>query len=131
MKHEILAFRHMSLVAILFCVTLGCGEKPKGQPSSATIVTMNPAAGPSGVKMLYKADLKRLTDYFPGYAKRPTSHVAGSWIPTHTVYIDYPRGVSVRISLSAEVDGGLWSCGDGDLPIEGDFSKFIAAIEQN
>ena len=76
-----------------------------------------------------RATLQLLEAMFPDYAMNPQSDTSASWERKYTIYFDFPRGKSVRLSASSHgTDGALWSLGDGDFEVQGNLDLFTERL---
>ncbi len=54
----------------------------------------------------------------------PAGWKAGYW-----VYFNFPKGRTVRVTVSGNDNGQTWSTGDGDFATEGDFQKLVEQLK--
>ena len=129
------------LVAVVvgLLAAVGCDRKPDADKAAgagaragtATVVVI----GDKGVAKTYlvsgKEKMAALEAFFPDYHKRPTSTVSAGWKAGYFVYFDFPDGESVKMIVSPTTHKQvLWSMGRGDHKVEGDFAKFLSALEE-
>ena len=112
------------------------GEKQTSNdasPGSALIVAQGTVSAggvelPNAVRVSDPTTLARLESFFPNYRERPTSDAARGWIVGHTVYFDFPQGVTIRVAVSENQNAAFWSVGRGDFRTIGDFKAFVDSL---
>jgi hypothetical protein len=82
----------------------------------------------SAIRVADPEKLSALEAFFPGYSKRPSSHLAGGWKAGYQVYFNFPRGETVRVTVSENQNGHLWSAGQGDFATRGNFVGFVEGL---
>jgi hypothetical protein len=82
------------------------------------------------ISVVDRAKIAKLESFFPNYAKRPTSDIAGGWKAGSHVYFDLGQGRTVRVTVSANDDGKTWSVGQGDFKTHGDFDGYLKELEK-
>ena len=107
-------------------------DKPTvvAKPTAAVILVHDERGKLVGIHRL--ADAKQVTaieSFFPAYQDRPTSRTAGGWRFGYQVYFDSGDGRSARLSVSSpSKESAVWSLGEGDFPVKGDFHKFVSDL---
>jgi hypothetical protein len=82
----------------------------------------------SAIRVVDPEKLLILEAFFPGYSKRPSSDLAGGWKAGYQVYFNLPRGETVRLTVSENENGHLWSAGQGDFATKGNFVGFVEEL---
>lgn len=100
------------------------------KPTAAVILVHDERGKIVGVHRLTDAkQVAALESFFPAYQDRPTSRTAGGWRFGYQVYFDSGDGRSARLSVSLpSKESAVWSLGEGDLAVKGDFHKFVADL---
>lgn len=105
-------------------------KPPADRPIGALIVVQDERGIIVGTYPLTDAkQIEALEGFFPDYRDRPSSRTAGAWRPGYTVYFDTGDGRSLRVTVSPpSIEANVWTMNHGDLPIKGDFHKFVADL---
>ena len=120
----------VSLSVVLFGVR-AAEQPPKiSKPVSALIVpeglVLKDGVGKTeAIRITDPKKLAKLESFFPKYRQRPASDIAGGWDTGYLVYFDFPRGESVRVTVSENEDAAYWTLGRGDFKTQGDFKGFV------
>ena len=131
----------MMLLAALISggmIAVGCvgngGERGlplAGEYDKATITFYDYAAGAPPATHQFTVErpqeLRELLAFFPQLGRK--SNRAGLWKAGAVVEIRKPGGEIVRIMLSGNDELRTWSEGQGDWPVEGDFSAYVARLK--
>jgi hypothetical protein len=110
----------------------GCANprsEPQGKPTTALILVFREGKLVRTHRLTDDKDVAAVEAFFPGYQKHPASDTAEHWKWGYLVYLDFARGVSVRLAVSpANREPASWTAGWGDFPVEGDFHAFVAGL---
>ncbi len=100
------------------------------KPTAAVILIHDERGKLVGIHRLTDAkQVTALESFFPAYQDRPTSRTAGGWRFGYQVYFDSSDGRSARLSVSSpSKESAVWSLGEGDFAVKGDFHKFVADL---
>lgn len=109
-----------AMLLVPFVVIIGIAVISKASPSVAESVeiTVNQRDGGSRATSTNMPEVvAEIGSYFPDYYRRPSGTPHGDWRPRYTVVFVLGDGSPVRITT----DGILWTCGKGDLEVQGNF----------
>ena len=121
-----------ALIASLACA--GERRAPE-QPESAVIViessfSRQGIARNSAVTIHDPQTIAKLEAFFPKYKDIPFSDLASGWEHGYTVYFNFPKGKTLRVIVSQNGGGDTWSMVGGDLKTNGDFARFVKALQE-
>lgn len=109
-----------AMLLVPFVVIIGIAVIRKASPSVAESVeiTVHQRDGGSRATSTNMPEVvAEIGSYFPDYYRRPSGPPHGDWRPRYTVFFVFDDGSFVRITT----DGTLWTCGKGDLEVQGNF----------
>ncbi len=72
--------------------------------------------------------LAKLESFFPGYRQRPAGFAPGGWMTGYEIDFNYSDATSVHVVVEAKPSVEVWSSGNGDHPIRGDFRAFADGL---
>jgi hypothetical protein len=110
----------------------GCANRssvPQGKPTAALILVFDKGKLVRTHRLTDDKQVVALEAFFPNYQKQQASDTAEGWKWGYLVYLDFARGLSVRLAVSPpNREATSWSAGQGDFPVEGDFHAFVAGL---
>lgn len=80
------------------------------------------------ISVVDREKIAKLESFFPNYAKRPSSEIAGGWKAGPNVYFDFGRRRTVRVAVSANDGGKTWNVRQGDFKTHGDFDGYVKEL---
>lgn len=122
-------------VATVFTAWGVLAQEPQAtdEPKSAVIViesmySRQGIATNTAISIVNRETIKKLETYFPKYRELPSSDLAGGWEHGYTVYLNFPKGKTLRIIVSENGGGDTWTMVGGDLKTNGDFKTFVDTL---
>lgn len=120
-----------------FVAVCASGAKPAAErisPRSVVIVkqAMHSEAGiarPETISIVNADKIATLEKMFPEYDQMKAGGPPAGWEMGYLVYFNFPKGRTLRLTLSFNDKGQTWSMGDGDFATRGNFQKFLKELE--
>ena len=130
MRYLVPGFLLLAAGGLLLLRGFAADKPAAGKPTEAVILAYDEMGKLVATHRLTDAkQVEALGAFFPGYQERPSSRIAGGWIAGYRVTFDSPEGRSIRLTVSLPSQrSAVWSAGDGDLAVKGDFHKFVADL---
>lgn len=135
MRMTIIVVAAAALVTVCVVAAEKAAKNDAGAPRRALVV-FEGVHGRDGIgqmtaiSVVDRDKIAKLEGFFPNYRKAPASSIAAGWKTGQTIYFDFGKGQTLRVTVSGNDDGKTWSMGSGDFDTRGDLAAYLKELRE-